>query len=207
MNSQPDPTNRSRRPRTAGARRIAAAALSMALLFLLPASAGASTALVLPPSDDSDRLVVTADWAWPIGGPGQLLRTFEAPPTRYAAGHRGIDLFAGPTDPVRAPADGVVSFAGTVVDRPVLSIQHGEGLVSSFEPVTANVTVGERVTAGQVVGIVATGAHCTQRCVHFGVRRHGEYISPILFLGGLARAVLLPMAPTGPVLPPGPATE
>ncbi|WP_244285858.1 M23 family metallopeptidase [Cryobacterium zongtaii] len=140
-----------------------------------------------------------AGWAWPVGPPRELARPFEAPASRYAAGHRGIDLVAGEGHPVRSPADGVVTFVGRVVDRPVLSIQHGEGLVSSFEPVSATVSEGDRVLAGQVVGVVATGSHCTARCVHFGVRRHGQDISPMLFLGGLARAILLPLPPTGPV--------
>jgi murein DD-endopeptidase MepM/ murein hydrolase activator NlpD len=139
---------------------------------------------------------VQAGWAWPVGPPREVARPFEAPASRYAAGHRGIDLVAGEGDPVRSPADGVVTFVGRVVDRPVLSIQHAGDLVSSFEPVTATVNEGDRVQAGQVVGVVATGAHCTARCVHFGVRRHGQYISPILFLGGLARAVLLPLPRT-----------
>ncbi|WP_240694595.1 M23 family metallopeptidase [Cryobacterium sp. SO1] len=127
------------------------------------------------------------------------MRPFEAPAGRYAAGHRGIDLVAGQGDSVRSPADGVVTFVGTVVDRPVVSIQHGNDLLSSFEPVNATVSEGDRVQAGQVIGIVATGAHCTARCVHFGVRRYGQYISPVLFLGGLARAVLLPLPPSGPL--------
>ena len=138
-------------------------------------------------------------WTWPVGPPHDQLRPFEAPSSRFAAGHRGIDLVALAGSPVRAPADGVVSFAGTVVDRPVLSIEHGDDLISSFEPVTATVATGERVRAGQVVGSVASGAHCSDRCVHFGVRRHGQYISPVLFLGGIARAVLLPLPPSGPV--------
>ncbi|QYF75134.1 M23 family metallopeptidase [Cryobacterium sp. PAMC25264] len=150
-----------------------------------PAAAPAATPLVV--------------WTWPVGPPRDQLRPFEAPSSRFAAGHRGIDLVALAGSPVRAPADGVVSFAGTVVDRPVLSIQHGEDLISSFEPVSATVATGERVRAGQVVGIVASGAHCSDRCVHFGVRRHGQYISPVLFLGGIARAILLPLPPTGPI--------
>jgi murein DD-endopeptidase MepM/ murein hydrolase activator NlpD len=137
--------------------------------------------------------VVLARWSWPVGPPHNLLRSFEAPATPYGAGHRGIDIGAATGSPVRAPADGVVSFASTVVDRPVLSIQHADGLISSIEPVTAAVSAGATVSAGQVVGVVATGAHCSGRCVHFGVRRHGQYLSPLLVLGGVARAVLLPV--------------
>jgi len=135
----------------------------------------------------------TERWTWPVDPPHELLQTFAAPATAYGAGHRGIDVVALPGSPVRAAADGVVSFAGVVVDRPVLSIQHADDLLSSVEPVTATVSVGDRVRAGQVVGVVAAGAHCDQRCVHLGVRRHGQYISPMFFFGGLARAVLLPL--------------
>ena len=137
--------------------------------------------------------VELARWTWPVGPAHDLGRSFQAPAGPYGAGHRGIDVAAQPGTAVRAPADGVVSFAGVVVDRPVLSIQHSDGLLSSIEPVTAQVAQGDRVSAGQVVGVVATGAHCSDRCVHFGVRRHGQYISPLLLLGGLAPAVLLPL--------------
>jgi len=132
-------------------------------------------------------------WEWPVET-RKLVRAFEAPSSRYSSGHRGIDLVAESGQPVRSPAAGVVSFAGTVVDRPVLSIEHGDGIHSSFEPVRATVAEGDPVRAGQVVGVVATGAHCSGRCVHFGVRRNGQYVSPMIFLGGVPRAVLLPFA-------------
>jgi murein DD-endopeptidase MepM/ murein hydrolase activator NlpD len=166
----------------------------------------ASPAAILArtPASSPDAAAGTARWMWPAGPPHDLVRPFQAPASRYGAGHRGIDIVAGPGDPVLAPADGVVSFTGVVVDRGVLSIQHDENLVSSFEPVVATVSEGERVSAGQVVGVVASGAHCSDRCLHFGVRRHGQYISPVLFLGGLSRAVLLPLPPAGPVLHPAP---
>jgi len=169
----------------------------VSLLTGAPAAAGAPAPAPVP----APPAAVSAEsaWTWPVGPPRHLLRPFEAPASRYAAGHRGIDLVAAEGDSVRSPADGVVTFVGTVVDRPIVSIQHGNDLLTSFEPVTATVNEGDRVRAGQVIGSVATGAHCTARCVHFGVRRHGQYISPVLFLGGLSRAILLPLPPTGPL--------
>jgi murein DD-endopeptidase MepM/ murein hydrolase activator NlpD len=170
-----------------------------------PTVSAAPVAVVAPPASaavaptaggpavDVDAVGGPDLWTWPVDPPHELLQTFRAPASAYAAGHRGIDVTARPGSPVRAVADGVVSFAGVVVDRPVLSIQHADGLLSSVEPVTATVGVGERVSAGQVVGVVAAGAHCDQRCVHLGVRRHGQYISPMFFFGGLTRAVLLPL--------------
>lgn len=132
-------------------------------------------------------------WEWPVGPPHHVTRPFEAPPTPYAAGHRGIDLSAQSGDPVYAPADGVVSFAGVVVDRPVLSLTHDGDLISSFEPVAVVVAEGEHVVAGQLVGLISIGGHCSARCIHFGVRLHGQYVSPLLYLVGIPRAVLLPL--------------
>lgn len=131
-------------------------------------------------------------WGWPLEPPHRVIRAFLAPASPYAAGHRGLDLAARAGDPVLAPGDGVVSFAGRVVDRPVLSIAHAGDLVSTVEPVDALVAAGDRVTAGQTVGVVAAGGHCGEGCLHFGVRLHGRYVSPMLLLGGIPRAVLLP---------------
>jgi murein DD-endopeptidase MepM/ murein hydrolase activator NlpD len=134
-------------------------------------------------------------WVWPVVGDSAVVRPFEAPATRYSAGHRGIDLAAAPNTVVVAPAAGVVSFAGTVVDRPVLSITSDGGLVSSIEPVIATVRAGDVVAAGDVVGAVASGGHCGTTCTHFGVRLYGEYVNPLVLLQSLPRAVLLPIGP------------
>ena len=131
-------------------------------------------------------------WLWPLPPPHPVLRGFQAPATLYAPGHRGLDLSAKAGRQVVAPAEGIVSFTGVVVDRPVLSIEHADGLVSSLEPVSAGVAVGDRVTAGQPVGQVADGGHCAGRCLHLGARLNGGYVSPLLYLVGVPRAVLLP---------------
>ncbi|TDW31239.1 M23 family metallopeptidase [Cryobacterium psychrophilum] len=131
-------------------------------------------------------------WSWPLAPPHTIEAGFIAPLTPYVAGHRGIDVPAERGAAVFAPSAGVVSFAGVVADRPVVSIAHAGDLISSVEPVDAVVTVGDRVAAGQQVGTLAAGGHCARRCLHFGVREHGLYVSPLRFLGGLPRAVLLP---------------
>jgi murein DD-endopeptidase MepM/ murein hydrolase activator NlpD len=141
-------------------------------------------------SDSSDE--ESARWRWPVPPPVRVLAPFRAPPTPYSPGHRGIDLAAEPGATILAPADGVVSFAGPVAGRGVVSIDHGGGVVSAIEPVDALVAVGTSVRAGDTIGTVSSGGHCDTGCVHFGVRVHGEYVSPFLFLGGMPRAVLLP---------------
>ena len=82
-------------------------------------------------------------------------------------------------------------FAGVVVDRPVLSIDHGGGVISSYEPVLTTLVEGDVVTRGDVIGTVLPG-HCASVCVHLGVRVDGQYVSPLRFLGGIPRAILLP---------------
>ncbi|GAB3616836.1 hypothetical protein GCM10027416_13930 [Okibacterium endophyticum] len=182
---------------TAGARIpafIAAAALVVALLGAGTASASAVDIISRSAPVIAGMRTVPPDatWLWPIPPPRRITEPFRAPPTPYSAGHRGIDLAVDAGAPVTAMAAGIVSFAGVVVDRPLVSITHPNGLVSSMEPVEPTVTDGEVVQAGQQIGTIATGGHCGSGCLHVGVRLYGEYVNPLLLLGELERAVLLP---------------
>ncbi len=110
---------------------------------------------------------------------------------RYAAGHRGIDLpSAGVGLPVRSPVAGTVSFVGTVVDRPVVSVRVDLRTVVSLEPVASELQVGDVVGPGSALGTTATGGHCGVACVHLGVRVDGEYVNPLRYFR--AKPVLLP---------------
>ena len=122
-----------------------------------------------------------------------VVRRFERPAQRWSAGHRGIDIDAAVGTAVRAPADGVVTFSGTVVDRGVLTIEHADGLRSSLEPLTGGPPRWTRVSAGDVVGAVADGGtHCAPAdCLHWGVRRGEDYLDPLTLLPGRAPVVLL----------------
>jgi len=134
---------------------------------------------------------VRGSWSWPVIGGHPLARPYLAPPTPYAAGHRGIDIRAAAGSDVLAPDDGVVHFVGMVVDRPVLSIAQRGGVLSSFEPVTSTLSAGDPVVRGEVVGMLL-GGHCAEPCLHLGARVDGEYLNPQLFLGGVPWSVLLP---------------
>lgn len=178
--------------------RAAASVLLVAICAsLAPTASAAARATALAPAtaaqpgeDAAERL---EQWLWPVPAPIRVVSPFRAPPTPYASGHRGIDVAVRQGDVIIAPAAGVVSFAGRVVDRGVVAIDHGDGVVSAIEPVDALVAEGAVVAAGDPIGVAASGGHCAAECAHFGVRIDGEYVSPFLFLGGLPRAVLLPL--------------
>jgi murein DD-endopeptidase MepM/ murein hydrolase activator NlpD len=133
-------------------------------------------------------------WAWPLSPRPAVVGAWAPPAQRWARGHRGVDLDAGPGAAVRAPAAGTVAFVGFVVDRPVLTLDHGGGLRSSFEPVESSLVPGDRVHRGQVVGVLRGRDHCGPgTCLHWGVRRDGDYVNPLQFVGALEPSVLLPV--------------
>ncbi len=116
-----------------------------------------------------------------------MLRRFAVLPSPWLPGHRGVDLATAPASPVLAPADGVVVFAGTVVDRGVLTIEHAGGLRTSYEPVGAQLPVGTAVGARRAGrrgrGRAATTA-ATRPCLHWGLRRGETYLDPLALVRG-----------------------
>lgn len=150
----------------------------------------------VPPASPVMAANAPGTWLRPVEA--EVVEEFAAPPAPWAAGHRGVD-FAAPTGgQVRAPAAGSISFSGRVVDRQVLSIDHGSGYLSSFEPADTELEVGDPVAAGDPIAELGTyddgSSHCSaQSCLHWGVRLHGDYISPLLLTGELEPSVLLPL--------------
>lgn len=155
-------------------------------------AAATSSSSNRPSDDDSPSAPTSAPWLWPVEGSPQILRPFQAPAHDYAAGHRGVDLRAPVGTTVRSPADGVVAFRGVVVDRPLLTIDHGRGLVTTYEPLDSPLPAGTSLVAGDPIGTVGIGGHATRGTLHLGVRWHGVYIDPMALFGGAPRAILLP---------------
>lgn len=137
---------------------------------------------------------------WPLSPAPEVVRGFELPEQKWGAGNRGLDLAASEGQPVFAAAAGTVSFAGLIAGRGVVVVDHG-GVRTTYEPVTATVTVGTRVSYGEAIGTVR-GSHCAARgCLHWGLRRGEEYLDPSLLINTTA-----PAGPTSEVrLLPGEA--
>ena len=164
-------------------------------------AAAVSTALPLMPEelDAADQQLLASvhgTWQWPVTIEPTVVRDFDPPSERWLAGHRGTDLTVGLNGEVLAPADGRVSHVGTVVDRATITIDHGDGLRSSFEPVESDLRKGDRVRKGQVIGVLSGRNHClstVRACMHWGVRLHDEYVHPLPFVGAQRPSVLLPL--------------
>jgi murein DD-endopeptidase MepM/ murein hydrolase activator NlpD len=122
-------------------------------------------------------------------------RPFAPPPRPWLAGHRGVDLAAAPGDRVRAAGTGVVIFAGDLAGRPVVSIAHPGGLRTTYEPVRPLVAAGERVVAGEIIGVVEAGhVGCpAAACLHWGARLGETYLDPLALLAP-PRVRLKPLA-------------
>lgn len=186
------------------ARRSRGIAVVLALAALLGASPAVAPAAADGRSTTAMPVAVPTPaprgWQWPLQPRPPVIRPFDAPEQRWSAGHRGVDL-AGPSGaPVRSPAAGTVVFVGVVVDRPVLTIAHADGLRTSLEPVVASAHRGDRVAAGQVVGRLAGGpSHCSPAmCLHWGVRLGEDYVDPLSLILDRRPSILLPFSPAAP---------
>jgi hypothetical protein len=137
-------------------------------------------------------------WTWPVDGP--VLRPFVLGDDPYAGGqHRGIEIGALSGAPVRAPAAGAVSFAGTVPKGgKTVTIRTADGYAVTLLHLGAySVTRGAAVGEGDIVGSVGPAGVAPESVpyVYLGIRRADEpdgYVDPL----GLLPA---PPAPQDPV--------
>jgi murein DD-endopeptidase MepM/ murein hydrolase activator NlpD len=177
----------------------------LALALALPDPPAAVAADPEPP-----RVPVGA-FGWPLpgaaadaapvrgGAPGTVTRLFAPPPHPYGRGHRGADLAGRAGVTVLAAGDGTVVFAGRLATRGVVSVDHADGLRTTYEPVTPLVAAGVPVRRGDPLGTLDPGhGGCpVAACLHWGLRRAGarggvEYLDPLLLLG-LGEVRLLPL--------------
>ena len=133
-------------------------------------------------------------YGWPLLPPPAVLAPFGAPEDPFGPGHRGVDLAGAIGQPVLAARGGTVAFAGPVAGHGVVSVQHDDGLRTTYEPLVPRVHGGDVVNVGTVLGTLVAGHRgCSSPCLHWGVRRDRlEYLDPLVLLRPL-RVRLLPV--------------
>jgi len=124
----------------------------------------------------------------PVGGAvGSFAFTW---PTAYGAqvtgndywgGHQALDLMCYEGDGVFASDSGVVIYAGPISGGygNLVAIDHQNGYLTLYAHLSAiNVTCGQSVARGQVIGACGTTGNSTGAHLHFEVRQNGGFINP-----------------------------
>ncbi len=103
--------------------------------------------------------------------------------------HGGADFLSGAGTPVHAPNAGRVAVARDLYfSGNTVVIDHGLGLFSLLAHLSAiDVHEGDRVTAGQVIGLVGATGRVTGPHLHWAVRAAGARVDPLSLLALLGQ--------------------
>ena len=99
--------------------------------------------------------------------------------------HSGMDIAVATGTPVKAPADGVVTFAdtGLYLTGGTLVLDHGHGISSNFLHLSRiDAKVGDTVRQGDVVAAVGATGRATGPHLHWGMNWFDVRIDPLLVL-------------------------
>ncbi|MBN1548183.1 MAG: M23 family metallopeptidase [Syntrophaceae bacterium] len=94
--------------------------------------------------------------------------------------HSGIDIAAPPGTPVKATADGIVSFSGpSGPNGNLVVLEHGRGFSTFYAHNRKNlVKVGQKVKRGEVIGHVGSTGNSTGPHVHYEIWKYGQAVNP-----------------------------
>ena len=104
--------------------------------------------------------------------------------------HDGVDVHAGPSSKILAPADGLVELAtekweGNEAWGTVLILDHGQGVKTRYAHLESlGVKAGDRVEQGQVVGVPGSTGKSTGRHLHFEIWQGDQRIDPASVIPG-----------------------
>jgi murein DD-endopeptidase MepM/ murein hydrolase activator NlpD len=95
--------------------------------------------------------------------------------------HSGVDITAEKGEPVHAPNNGVaVLVADLFFSGNSVVLDHGQGLYTMFFHLSKiNVTYGQTVMKGDVIGLVGSTGRSTGAHLHWGVRMQGARVDPL----------------------------
>jgi murein DD-endopeptidase MepM/ murein hydrolase activator NlpD len=135
--------------------------------------------------DDQQSLLVSTPSIWPTRG--WVTSDFGARIDPYTAErkmHEGLDIATPVGQPVYAPSDGTVVFAGTGGGYgKVLVIDHGYGVKTRYGHLSEIlVHLGDRVGRGDKVALVGNTGRSTGPHLHYEVRVNGVPENPRKFI-------------------------
>ena len=108
---------------------------------------------------------------------------------RWGRMHRGIDFGASYGYPIMSIGDGVVIGSGYLGDEDgyglITIVRHNGGVYSAYAHQSRTfVQAGQRVHAGDIIGLVGSTGHSTGPHLHFEIRMspHGDQVDPRAWL-------------------------
>jgi murein DD-endopeptidase MepM/ murein hydrolase activator NlpD len=118
---------------------------------------------------------------WPVNGP---ITSPFCERRAWEACHPGIDIGVGSGTPIHAAGAGTVAIAGwTGGYGNYTCINHGGGISTCYgHQSQINVSVGQSVSQGQVIGLVGCTGLCFGAHLHFEVRVNGGVVNPLNYL-------------------------
>ncbi len=124
---------------------------------------------------------------WPVQG--HVTSPFgerEHPQSGETKFHTGIDIGANPGSPVRATADGIVSFSGWSGGGGNLAVlEHGLGFSTYYaHNRMVVVKVGQKIKRGDIIAYVGSTGNSTGPHLHYEIIREGKAINPLKYLQG-----------------------
>lgn len=98
--------------------------------------------------------------------------------------HSGMDFALPAGTPIRAAADGVVTFSGTKGGYgTTVMIRHEDDYATLYgHESKAVVQAGQKVRQGEVIGYVGSTGRSTGPHLHFEVRRSGNAVNPLSYV-------------------------
>lgn len=117
---------------------------------------------------------------WVTSGFGRRVSPFSGK-RRF---HAGIDISTRRGAPIKAPADGVVTFAGREGGfGRMVAINHGHGIVTRYAHLRSyQVKVGNQVKRGQVIAAVGNSGRSTGPHLHYEVLLSGVPTNPFYYI-------------------------
>jgi murein DD-endopeptidase MepM/ murein hydrolase activator NlpD len=120
--------------------------------------------------------------------PGAVISGFgmrQHPLLRIARFHPGLDFAVSHGEPVRAAANGRVTYAKTRgEDGNMVTIDHGDGLATAYAHLSRiGVQVGDCVAEGAVIGFAGATGLAARPQLHFEVQVEGKPVDPAPMIG------------------------
>lgn len=136
----------------------------------------------------NSKRILSGGLIWPCPDSKRITSNFgkrKQPKKGASTYHEGIDIGAPTgTEVIAAAAGEVVISKYSYSAGNYIMIDHGSGIFTIYMHLSKrSYEVGAEVSQGQKIGEVGSTGYSTGPHLHFGVRKNGQYVNPLTFVG------------------------